>query len=201
MAELKVIYFDEYTESKYKDDFAYWNVIQYCFDRDKMLHDCYGAYGVDMKHAGFEMQLLAQSYSQDRGLRLRHFILTFSGEELTSFAGPYWEEMTKIADYVARYYADSYQIVYVIHEASMHIHIHFVMSTVNYRTGKKYRGNKKDYYDFQKYLARYLRENYGFYLITLSDGPETKKYAQKHGDDLEREMAHKKAAMLKYEKL
>ena len=74
------------------------------------------------------------------------------------------------AQYAALYYGGEYQIVYAVHEDSRHLHVHFVLNTLNYRTGKKYPGDKEDYYNFQRYLKDHLYYSmYGMKLIAVSD--------------------------------
>lgn len=174
MSELKVIYHSStekmHGRQKYHDDRALRAVIQYCLNPEKTPHKYIGAYGVNINQAALEMKLLADAYCKDRGLRLRHFILTLSPDEVKKLheQGKNAEkELFTLADYIARYYGNEYQIIFAVHESEWHPHIHFVMNTVNFKTGKKYGGQKKDYYDFQSYIGSYLFARYGFYLRTI----------------------------------
>ena len=67
------------------------------------------------------------------GLLLRHSILSFPPEERIDA-----RDAADIATRAIRYYEQQYQILAAVHEDRPHIHIHFVMNTLNYCTGKKY---------------------------------------------------------------
>ena len=73
-----------------------------------------------------------------------------------------------IARQAAAYYGSQYQIIYAVHMARDHPHIHFVMNTVSYVTGRKYPGDKADYYAYQKHLKDTLHP-YGLYMMAVSD--------------------------------
>ena len=60
-------------------------------------------------------------------------------------------------------YADSYQIIAAVHEDKPHPHIHFGMNTTSYVDGSKYKGDKKDLYDFEDHIDRVLHP-YGTHL-------------------------------------
>ena len=94
------------------------------------------------------MEGLCRAFDKTEGLLLRHSILSFSPEERIDA----WDA-ADIATRAIRYYEQQYQILAAVHEDRPHIHIHFVMNTLNYRTGKKYPGDRADYYGFLAYLA------------------------------------------------
>lgn len=157
---------------KYHDDSALEDVISYCIQPNKTPHGFVGGFGVNLNQPAFEMERLAKAYGKKSGLRLRHMILSFSREETKRFRKRALDNLKKIADYAAQYYGIEYQIIYAIHEDTDHYHIHFVMNTVSFRNGAKYRGDKGDYYHFQEYLRIFLREYYGLPLRVCSDGEE-----------------------------
>lgn len=68
---------------KYKDDDALHDVLSYCGRYGKA--SCVDGIGVYPPNAIYEMQRLARAYGQDRGVRLRHWILSFSKDELRQF--------------------------------------------------------------------------------------------------------------------
>ena len=154
---------------RYQDDMALADVISYCMDRQKTPSNGVGGFGVNLDQPAYEMQRLAEAYGKYTGLRLRHMVLSFSKAEIKRFRRHVLANLNRIAYFAASYYGYQYQIVYSIHEDSDHPHIHFIMSTVNYRTGKKYSGSKADYYQFQNYLGSFLKEYYGLQLITVRD--------------------------------
>lgn len=95
------------------------------------------------------MNHVTETYHKEFGPRLRHSVLSFSPEEVIT---P--RQAKIIAKECVRYYEDDYQIVAAVHEDQEHLHIHFVMNTTSYRTGRKYRGDKADYYGFLKHMNR-----------------------------------------------
>ena len=178
MPTLKVVYLNDSTWyettgcRKYHDDDALDTVISYCIQDCKTPSLLIGGYGVNLSQAAFEMQRLSSAYGKDNGLRLRHMILSFSDHELKKMGKRAPEFVSKISDYAARYYGYEYQIIYAVHEDTGRLHSHLVMNTVNYQTGKKYRGDKEDYYSFLRYLGSFLRVQYGMELWVASDKAE-----------------------------
>ena len=61
---------------KYKDDNAIGNVVNYVCNPEKT-DGCIGGWAVDPCHAAYEMELLAKLFHNDRGVRLRHWVITF----------------------------------------------------------------------------------------------------------------------------
>ncbi len=154
--------------SKYHDDEALETVINYCQDEAKTDGQYIGGFGVNIAQAAHEMDLLAWAYGANKGLRLRHWILAFSRDEVRQFGSNVYPTLEHIARQAAAYYGNQYQIIYAVHMDHDHPHIHFVMNTVNYVTGRKYPGDKADYYAYQKRLQEILLP-YGLYVMAVSD--------------------------------
>ena len=154
---------------KYHDAEALDAVITYCLQEQKTCSSMVGGFGINIGQAAYEMKRLAAAFGKGKGLHLRHMILSFSETEVKWLGTDAPGEIYKIAAYTAQYYADQYQILFAVHEDSAHYHIHFVMNTVSFITGKKYRGDKADYYAFQRYLGDFLKEYYRMNLYVLSD--------------------------------
>ena len=175
MPALKVIYRQSsYWENttgchKYHDSSALEDVITYCLQDKKTPSNLIGSFGVNIKQAAHEMYQLAKAYGKMGGMHLRHMVLTFSQEEVRHLGEKPLEEIYKIGTYAAQYYGFEYQIVYAIHEDTTSYHIHFVMNTVSFRSGRQYRGDKADYYAFQRYMRDFLDEYYGMRLRVLAD--------------------------------
>ena len=157
MAILEVVH----EAGKFRDNAALHDVINYCCQLTKTESGYVGGIAVNPLYATTEMETLASVYRNYDGVRLRHMVLSFKRAEVSS---PY--TAFEIARGVAEFYGSSYQIIFAVHEDTDEIHIHFVMNTVNYCTGKKYIGTKKDYYDFQKYVKEILYE-YGLFLVVM----------------------------------
>lgn len=168
MATLKVIYKqDPYAETdqpKYHDDEAIDTVSNYCMNPKKTEDGLVGGFNVNICQAAYEMNKLSWAFGKDNGLRLRHWILSFNPQEARRYRTCMDNEMKKIAWYAAAYYGSDYQIVYAIHKNRQSTHIHFVMNTVSFHTGKKYNGSHEDYFNYLNYLSVFLREQYGMTL-------------------------------------
>ena len=155
---------DNYTGKKYFDDDAYNSVINYCLRDNKTPDNYIGGFGVNVNQAALEMELIAKSYGRNDRKRLRHFVLSFSAKEARKLNKKYcFEELNRIGWYAASFYGNEYQIIYAVHQDAEHPHIHFVQSMINYKTGKKYRGERGEY-KFRNYLGKMLMEYYGFQL-------------------------------------
>lgn len=110
-----------------------------------------------------QFEIVATTYDKTFGTRLRHMILSFGSSEQITL-----HEAKGIAYRAALYYGYEYQIIWAVHRDAEHIHIHMVMNTVSYRTGKKYDGSKADYYGFKEYLNSILVP-YGLYVMLSPD--------------------------------
>lgn len=179
MPVLKVIYSSksQYAQRgipKYHDEEALETVITYCQNPSKTASGLVGGFGVNVSQAAYEMDLLAHAYGKNKGLRLRHWVISFDKGEISRLkrAGyRIYDTLANIAWYAASYYGYQYQIVYAVHKDSNQPHIHFVMNTVNFKTGHKYAGDKADYFAYQKYLTEFLQQ-YGMDLKSVPDQPQ-----------------------------
>ena len=132
--------------NKYQDDCAIQDVLNYCTQEHKTSRSLIGGWAVNPKNAIQEMETFSRLANKDKGTRLRHFEISFSPHELQAPELAY-----SIAKDCAKFYGDDHQIVYAVHTDRDHIHAHFVMNTVRYSDGLKYRGTKQDLYDFLKH--------------------------------------------------
>lgn len=150
--------------AKYHDGKAYESVISYCITPEKAAF--VGGFGVNLAQAAYEMERVAQAFGNEKGLHLRHWILSFEQKEFGRRKKI--DILKQIAWRAASYYASQYQIIYAIHQDNNNPHIHFVMSTTNFLTGGKYPGTKEDYYAYQQHLKDILFP-YGMYLAPVAD--------------------------------
>lgn len=148
MAILKIIH----APKKYWDAAALRDVISYCTSPLKT-NGLVGAYAVstDPEQAIMQMQLLQTCLGQDRGIHLRHMVLSFDPQEKLSPGQAF-----QIGQEVSKYYGYQYQMIFGVHCDQPHLHIHFVMNSVNYRTGRKYRGDSKDFDSFLQHIQAVL---------------------------------------------
>lgn len=119
MAVLKI----KSVPQKYTDELAYQQLLDYIMRSDKTPDHYIGGFAVHPQYAAEEMQLVSQAYHQARGVRLRHWIISFEKHELADA----WHA-NQFAQMACRFYADTYQIVYSVHEDAEHLHVHFVMN-------------------------------------------------------------------------
>ena len=155
MAILKIIH----APKKYWDATALRDVISYCTSPLKT-NGLVGAYAVsaDPEQAIMQMQLLQACLGQDRGIHLRHMILSFDPQEELSPSQAF-----QIGQKISIYYAYQYQMIFGVHCDQPHLHIHFVMNTVNYLTGRKYPGDFKDFNNFLQHIQAVLSP-YGIHI-------------------------------------
>ena len=161
------LYFAQNSQGKYKDDDALNDVLTYCTRPGKAA--CVDGIGLYPPNAAYEMERLALAFGKDHGVRLRHWILSFSKAELKRTSRKALPDMLhRFGWYAASYYGHQYQILFAVHLDSEDPHIHFVMNTVNFQTGKKYLGNAADYYAYQRYLRDFFN-SCGMELVTVAD--------------------------------
>lgn len=94
----------------------------------------YGGYAIDPEYAYDQMRLVKEAYHKTEGVQLKHFLLTFSHEEMMHLD---FKDLLELGFQVGKV-LERYQIVYCIHLDSDYIHMHFVMNTVSFEDGKKY---------------------------------------------------------------
>lgn len=148
MAILKVIH----GRGKYHDRLSFHNLTQYATRLDKTESDLVLGGSLFPEIAAQSMQGLCEAYQKPEGTKLRHSVLSFS--PLDSITA---EQAADIARETMEYYEEDYQIMASVHTDKDHLHIHFLMNTTNYHTGKKYPGNRADYFAFRDHLSKILR--------------------------------------------
>lgn len=161
MASYKVV--GKNQDGKYFDGNAYHDVIGYCLQPDKAVHGYVGSRALNLCNAANEMETVARVYHNDKQVRLRHSVISFDeGDHITA------AQAAEIAEQAVRYFGDQYQILYSVHEDAAHIHAHIVMNQVSYQNGLKYKGTKKQHYDFVNYM-KHVVAPYGIPFIPVSD--------------------------------
>ena len=148
MAILKVIH----GRGKYHDRSSFHDLTQYATRSDKTTPDLVLDGSLFPEIAAQSMQGLCAAYQKPKGTNLRHSVLSFSPEESVTA-----EQAADIAREAMEYYEEDYQIMAAVHTDRAHLHIHFIMNTTDYRTGKKYPGNRGDYYAFRDHVNKILR--------------------------------------------
>lgn len=130
----------------------------YITDPEKVKPD--GVFGgaVPASCAADAMNIVTDAYHNQGGVRFRHSVLSFAPDEGISV-----DEAKEITEKCISFYSDEYQIIAAVHEDTPHPHIHFGMNTTSYVDGSKYKGDKKDLYDFEDYVDQVLH-SYGTHL-------------------------------------
>ena len=123
--------------------------------------------GVHPDYPAESMELVAAWHRQCKGRRLIHSELAFDPQK-EKYITP--NLARHIAQAVLDYFEGEYQIVAAIHEDTDHLHVHFVISTVNIKSGKKYRGTKKDYYSLYSHICL-ATQKYGVKVLPASSKP------------------------------
>lgn len=136
-------------KKKFSDLNSYIDSLNYIYFKDNKAAFIGGANISSAENAAKEMQEVAASFGKDKGKRVRHSMLSFAKNENVSA-----EKANEYAQNIIRHYAPEYQIAYAVHDNTDDTHIHFVMNQISFVDGHRYRGQKKDYYDFMKHMKK-----------------------------------------------
>ena len=147
----------EVMSGSYDNEDAVKNVCNYIMDYKKTC-GFVGGRSVLPGTAVLEMETVQNIWGEQRGRRMRHFILSFDDIDDVTF-----EEAYAIASDVAEYYAASYQIIFGVHISQAHTHIHFGLNTVSFIDGKKFSEGISEFIAFRKFVDKVLSE-YGIEL-------------------------------------
>lgn len=139
-------------KDKYRDNNSRETVINYIINHDKMPHDCYGGFKVDSMNPAGSMNDVAVQYGKENGVQLRHIIIGFDH----CVQDPYLVQ--QVAQAVAKYIAQEYQVVYAVHENTPNLHIHVVFNAVSYLDGHRYRGTRQEHHRMMDALKRILHQ-------------------------------------------
>ena len=159
MAILKVLNGKE----KYYDIGAREDVARYICNPLKAESGFMGGVGI-AEDIVDSMNNVAVKFGKINGVQLRHFVLSFSPEELNC---P--ETVFEIACPIAQFIGQEYQVVFSVHEDTDRLHIHFMFNSICYKDGHRYAGKKKEYYDLVNFVKSLLKHFYGLNLITASN--------------------------------
>lgn len=139
---------------KYSDPLAYDCVIGYILQAYKTPSKIIGGFGVDLNKPAQSMKDHAILYNKDTGVRLRHFLVSFTRKESQNI-----HLIQKIAYHLGQVIGLTHQVVYAVHEDTGTLHIHYVFNSVALYTGRKYHGSKADHYELKKIIQNALKAN------------------------------------------
>lgn len=137
---------------KYSDPLAYDCVIGYILQNHKTPSRIIGGFGVDFNNPAQSMKDHSISYNKDTGVRLRHFIVSFTRKESEKL-----HLIQNIAHHLGQIIGLTHQVVYAVHEDTDTLHIHYVFNSVALYTGRKYHGSKADHYELMDTIRNALR--------------------------------------------
>lgn len=130
-------------EESYSNKDAMVNVINYIC-RGPFI----GGLGVNPNCAALQMSLVKYVWYKTGGRQVRHFIVSFAGNESTD---P--DELIAYGYAIANYYYEKgFQVVFGVHTNTGHLHIHFAVNTVNFRNGYMYGDGWSDAGLLRKYI-------------------------------------------------
>lgn len=133
----------------YKDTASVENVTKYVISGSKT-GGCIGGQGVFLNDPAGYMWTVKDYYLQDSGKMVEHFILSFDINEEIDTEDAYW-----LGYSICGLYPD-HQLVFGVHMNTDNLHIHWVMNTVNLRTGKKFNFTYVETFRLRKEIAKIL---------------------------------------------
>ena len=149
----------------YKDDLALYNVMHYCVGDTVNSLKCqyWGGYGVPhstIDAAIAEMNYIKQIYNKTGGKALCHFVVTLCRKTESHnkrYLEGKLEKERRECDYFSErlsyfLYMQGYQHCYFKHVDSNQAHVHYVLNSVNFRTGMKINNISSLAYAMRDYL-------------------------------------------------
>lgn len=140
----------KFTNGKNRGFAALKECIKYVLNPEKSYPWLKGGHGVRLETAAEDMRTVQVLKGQEAGRGYIHYVLSLN-EEISH------DDIINIADSCINYYRE-YQTVWEVHTNTDHLHVHFVMNTVNYKTGKKFSQSKADLQRVKDYINSILEE-------------------------------------------
>lgn len=128
-------------KGKYFDAEAKTDVIDYILNPYKAIHGFVGGIEVNPECPAESMAVVSETFGKSNGVQLRHYIVSFSQDEVTD---P--RQANAIAQSLTAYIGQEFQAVYAVHENKAYLHVHIVVNTVSFVDGHRWRGNKAEFY-------------------------------------------------------
>lgn len=121
-----------------------------------------GSSGCSPEHPADDMYLVKKMYHKTHGKQGEHFILSPSPDRYCIDNRAYMDMAREIS-----LLYDEYQCVYALHLDSYKRHLHFLLNSVSYKTGKKFSQSPSDL-NRKKAAINDILMKYGFELIMAS---------------------------------
>lgn len=116
-----------------------------------------------------QMQETKKQFAKNNKRQGYHIILSFKDGETD--ADTVFEITRRFAE---EYLGNDYELVYAVHDNTDHIHSHVVFNSVSFRTGKKYRYEKGDWFKYIQPITNRLCKEYNLSTIDIEAGREEK---------------------------
>lgn len=139
------------SEKLYHNKDAVHNLIHYAFEPEKTPHRIWGGIGasiIDESTAIEHFLKVKEIFRNTKGKQLIHFWVSFENGEIENL-----QDYLSVGYEIADFFKGQYQVVFALHENTETYHIHFVVNTVNFITGKKLRWQKGSWRRLQKYIT------------------------------------------------
>lgn len=143
-----------YDNQNYKNEDAADKLVKYIFkDRGngKKVR-FYGGLGVDLvtsERAARQIKKIKKLYKKSSGRQMYHFILSFDGRVKNPI------EVYEIGMGIMDTFFYGYQIIFAVHEDTEHLHLHFILNSVNMLTGYKWHMNGAEFREFKYGIEAY----------------------------------------------
>lgn len=137
---------------KYQDPYSRRDAINYILNFQKMPNRHFNGRGVNVFNAAKDMDDVAEKFDKTSGVQLRHYILSFDPTEVRDPCLAF-----VISCHFMDYFAQKYQVIFAVHENTANLHTHFIVHSVSYLDGGKFRGTKADHYEMMQTLRHILK--------------------------------------------
>ena len=150
-------------KGKYHDNNAKYDVISYILNSDKMPHGYFGMVHVNPANPDLSMWDVAMMFDKEKGVRLRHYIVSFYKTEVQNPA-----LANIIANELMCAIGSKYQCIYGVHENTDELHFHIVFNTVSFVDGDRFYGTKAEHYALMDTIKAICRK-YGLIIYYVKN--------------------------------
>lgn len=146
------IYYTVNRKEKYHDYQSKEDVINYILNPVKIPIGCVGFMNVDPQNPVRSMHECSASFGKDKGVQIRHFVVSFKSGEIPNFI-----TANSIAKELMFYIGQEFPVIYAVHINKENIHFHMAFNNVSIN-GKRYHGNKTEFFAMINALRRILKK-------------------------------------------
>lgn len=116
-----------------------------------------------------EMNQTAQQFNKDKQIRVRHFLVAYRPSDTTDPM-----VVDAIAQEVAAYLGQRFQVAYAVHEDTKNLHFHIMFNAVSYVDGYKYHGDRAEHFQLVNAInaANHRHGIYSVEYVSSLDGED-----------------------------